>query len=114
MRPKLAIFDNYLRPVTPDKPSTRKQPRVVDLHLKPGYNQGDAVDRQLARFRGEMDSAIRAGAAEIVFIHGAGIGRLKDEIRRIIAEDYPSCSWQDAPFSRFGVGGATLIVIKHR
>jgi len=97
-----------------DRPSTRKQPGVVDLHLKPGYNQGDAVDRQLARFRGELDSAIRAGVSEIIFIHGVGSGRLKDEIRRIIADDYPSCSCQDAPFSRFGVGGATLIVIKHR
>jgi hypothetical protein len=114
LRPKLAIFDNYLRPVTPDKTSAARQPRVVDLHLKRGYNQGDAVDRQLARFRGEMDSAIRAGATEIVFIHGVGIGRLKDEIRRIIAEDYPSCSCQDAPFRRFGVGGATLILISHR
>jgi dsDNA-specific endonuclease/ATPase MutS2 len=100
--------------MTPNKPPAGRQPRVVDLHLKPGYNQGDAVERQLARVRGEMDSAIRAGAAEIVFIHGVGIGKLKDEIRRIIAEDYPSCSYQDAPFSRFGVGGATLIVILHR
>ena len=100
--------------MTSYKTSAGRLPKVVDLHLKPGYNQGDAVDRQLARFRGELDSAIRAGAAEIVFIHGVGIGRLKDEIWRIIAEDYRSCSCQDAPFSRFGVGGATLIVIKHR
>jgi hypothetical protein len=114
LRPKLAKFGNYQRPVTPNKPSAARQPRVVDLHLKPGYNQGDAVDRQLARFRGEMDSAIRAGAAEIVFIHGVGIGRLKDEIRRIIADDYPSCRCHDAPFRRFGVGGATMIIIKHR
>lgn len=100
--------------MTPNKPLAGRQPRIVDLHLKPGYNQSDAVERQLARFRGELDSAIRAGAAEIVFIHGVGIGKLKDEIRRIIAEDYPSCNCQDAPFSRFGVGGATLIVIPHR
>lgn len=100
--------------MTSYKAPAGRLPKVVDLHLKPGYNQGDAVERQLARFRGELDSAIRAGAAEIVFIHGAGIGRLKDEIWRIIAEDYRSCSCQDAPFSRFGVGGATLIVIKHR
>jgi hypothetical protein len=100
--------------MTPKKPPEGRQPRVVDLHLKSGYNQGDALDRQLARFRGEMDSAIRAGAAEIVFIHGGGIGKLKDEIRRIIGEDYPSCSCQDAPFGRYGVGGATLIVISRR
>ena len=114
MRPKLAIFGNYLITVKPVKPSPRNQPRVVDLHLKPGYSQGDAVSRQVARFRGELDSAIRAGAAEIVFIHGAGTGRLKEEIWRIVAGEYPSCSCQDAPFRQFGVGGATLIVISRR
>jgi dsDNA-specific endonuclease/ATPase MutS2 len=94
-----------------NKTSGGRGVRVVDLHLKAGYNQGDAIERQLARFRGEMDSAIRAGATEIVFIHGAGSGKLKGEIRRIIAEDYPSCSYRDAPFGRFGVGGATVVLI---
>ena len=100
--------------MTTNRRSAGRQARIVDLHLKHGYSQGDALERQLARFRGEMDSALRAGLAEIVFIHGAGTGKLKDEIRRIIAEDYPSCSCQDAPFGRYGVGGATLIVIPHR
>ena len=100
--------------MTPNKSSSGRQPGIVDLHLKHGYSQADALDRQLARFRGEMDSAVRAGAAEIVFIHGAGVGKLKDEIWRIIAEEYPACSCRDAPFARFGVGGATLIAISHR
>jgi len=100
--------------MTPYRASAGGKSRVVDLHLKQGYNQPDAVERQLARFRGELDSAVRAGEKEIIFIHGVGMGKLKDEIRRITAEDYPSCSCQDAPFDRFGVGGATLIVIKQR
>jgi dsDNA-specific endonuclease/ATPase MutS2 len=58
-----------------------------------------------------MNSAIRAGMREIVFIHGVGSGKLKEEIRRILAEEYPSCSFQDAPFSRYGFGGATLVAI---
>jgi dsDNA-specific endonuclease/ATPase MutS2 len=94
-----------------NKTSGGREVRVVDLHLKAGYNQADAIERQLARFTGEMDSAIRAGAAEIVFIHGSGRGKLKDEIRRIIAEDYPSCRYRDAPFGGFGVGGATVVLI---
>jgi dsDNA-specific endonuclease/ATPase MutS2 len=86
--------------------------RIVDLHLKPGYSQSDAAERQLARFRGELDSAIRAGAGEIVFIHGVGTGKLKNELRNILLSEYPSCGFQDAPFARFGVNGATLVVIK--
>jgi hypothetical protein len=95
-----------------NKTSGGRGVRVVDLHLKAGYNQGDAIERQLARFRGELDSAIRAGAGEIVFIHGVGAGILKDELRRIVSSDYPSCGFQDAPFARFGINGATLVVIK--
>lgn len=94
-----------------NKTSAGRAVRVVDLHLKPGYSQSDAVERQLARFRGELDSAIRAGEGEIVFIHGVGTGLLKNELRRIVSSDYPSCSYQDAPFGRFGSGGATLVTI---
>lgn len=86
--------------------------REVDLHLGPRHGGTEAIDRQLARFRGELNSAIRAGLREIVFIHGVGSGKLKEEIRGIIAEEYPSCSFSDAPFSRYGFGGATLVTIK--
>lgn len=86
--------------------------REVDLHLPSGRGGPVAIDRQLARFRGEMNSAVRAGMPEIVFIHGVGTGKLKEEIRRILAAEYPGCSYQDAPFSRYGFGGATLVTIK--
>jgi dsDNA-specific endonuclease/ATPase MutS2 len=94
-----------------NKTSEGKGVRIVDLHLKPGYNQGDAVERQLARFRGELDSAIKAGTREIIFIHGVGSGVLKNELRSIVSSEYPSCSYADASFSRFGSGGATLVTI---
>lgn len=86
--------------------------REVDLHLREGYNSPDAIARQLARFRAELDSAVRSGRNEIIFIHGVGNGILKQELRNIISSDYPSCSFQDAPFNRYGYGGATLVIIK--
>ena len=98
----------------PDKPpgKSRQLSREVDLHLKSGYNGKDAVVRQLARVRGEMDSALRTGIREIIFIHGVGSGKLKEELRRIIAENYPSCSYHDASFARYGFGAATVVEIK--
>jgi len=86
--------------------------KEIDLHLKEGYNRPDAVERQLARFRAELDSAVRSGLREIIFIHGIGNGKLKQELREIIVTDYKTCSYQDASFSRYGYGGATLIIIK--
>lgn len=86
--------------------------REVDLHLRSGYSSPDAVERQLSRFRGELESAVRRGDSKIIFIHGVGSGRLREEIRKILSDDYPSFVFQDAPFSRYGYGGATLVIIK--
>jgi dsDNA-specific endonuclease/ATPase MutS2 len=86
--------------------------REVDLHLRSGYSGPDAVERQLARFRGELESAVRRGDRDIIFIHGQGTGRLREEIRQILTHDYPSFLFHDAPFSRYGYGGATLVTIK--
>ncbi len=87
-------------------------PREVDLHLGSGYSQPDAIERQLSRFRGELSSAVRRGDREIIFIHGQGTGRLREEIRQILTDKYPSFIFQDAPFSRYGFGGATHVTIK--
>ncbi|HUW93463.1 MAG TPA: Smr/MutS family protein [Bacteroidales bacterium] len=86
--------------------------KEVDLHLKEGYSQSDAIERQIERFRGELDSAVRTGRKEIIFIHGIGSGKLKQELRRIISTYYTSCSYQDASFNRYGFGGATLVTIR--
>ncbi len=86
--------------------------REIDLHLGSGYSGRDAVERQLARFRGELESAVRRGDREIIFIHGVGSGKLREEIREILSDNYPSFIFQDAPFSRYGYGGATLVTIK--
>jgi len=86
--------------------------REVDLHLPPGHSGTEALERQLARVRGELNSAIRAGEKEIIFIHGAGSGKLKEAIRELLATGYHSCTFRDAPFARYGYGGATAVTIK--
>ncbi len=93
-------------------PSGGSKMREIDLHLRPGQAGGEALERQLARFRGELNSAIRAGDKEIVFIHGSGSGRLRDEIRTAIATEYPSCTCHDAPFAMYGFNGATIVTIR--
>lgn len=90
----------------------RRAMREVDLHLSSGQAGADALDRQLARFRGELNSAIRAGEHGVIFIHGVGSGKLREAIHALLASGYPSCSWQDAPFSRYGYNGATVVTIK--
>lgn len=86
--------------------------REVDLHLPPGLAPGEALERQLARFRGELNSAIRAGETGVIFIHGAGSGKLREAIHSALKSGYPACGWHDAPFARYGYNGATAVTIK--
>ncbi len=85
--------------------------KEVDLHLKNGYNSGDAINRQIELFRSELDSARRSGRKEIIFIHGVGSGKLKQELIKVLLKEYPSFSYRDAPYSKYGYGGATLFTI---
>jgi len=86
--------------------------REVDLHLPSGHAGTEALERQLARVRGELNSAIRAGEREIIFIHGAGSGRLREALRTTVAAEYPSCTCHDASFTRYGYNGATAVTIR--
>lgn len=93
-------------------PSGGSKIREIDLHLRPGQAGAEVKERQLARVRGELNSSIRAGAREIIFIHGSGSGRLREALRTLIATEYPSCTCHDAPFARYGYNGATTVTIK--
>ena len=93
-------------------PSGGSKDREIDLHLRPGQAGVEALERQLARVRGELNSSIKAGAREIVFIHGSGSGKLREALRAAIAAEYPSCTCHDAPFARYGYNGATIVTIR--
>jgi dsDNA-specific endonuclease/ATPase MutS2 len=93
-------------------PKGRRAVREIDLHLRSGHASFDALERQLARFRGELNRSVRAGEEEVIFIHGGGSGKLRDAIHEIVGSEYPGCSCHDAPFIRYGFNGATVVVIK--
>ena len=94
-----------------NNPAGKGTAKEIDLHLSPGNGGVYALERQLLRFEGELRGAISRGEGEIIFIHGSGSGKLRDEIRRIIIAEYPLCVCMDASFSRYGYGGATLVTI---
>lgn len=87
--------------------------REVDLHMRYEALNTDyqAIELQILRFRAEMDRVIRDKEREVIFIHGVGSGRLKELIHRTLSENYPGCSFHDASYRKYGVGGATHVVI---
>jgi hypothetical protein len=88
----------------------------VDLHLEElvdnirGMNNGQMIDIQLRHFQRKLDEAIAANIRKIVFIHGVGNGRLKQELCKILAT-HTDLRFHDASYGTYGFG-ATEVVFK--
>ncbi len=90
--------------------------KEVDLHIEElidsiqGMSNGSIIQVQLRHFQKELEDAISRNMKKIVFIHGVGNGKLKDEIRKIL-KTYPRISFHDASFQKYGAG-ATEVTIR--
>ena len=90
--------------------------KEVDLHIEElldnwsGMSNGQLLDIQLKRVVKELDEAIATHMRSIVFIHGVGNGRLKQEVRRVIA-GYKNVRFHDASFQRYGFGATEVEII---
>lgn len=99
------------------KPHKLNDPEVeVDLHIEElieshaGMSNAQILDVQLKHVKAELDTAIASNVKKITFIHGVGIGRLKQEIY-IILKTYDRIRFYDAPYSKYGFG-ATEVVLR--
>ncbi len=90
--------------------------KEIDLHIEELVNNsrrmsnGEIVEVQLNHFQRELDSAIAQHLHKIVFIHGVGTGKLKNEIHTIL-KTYTKIRFHDASYSKYGFG-ATEVIIK--
>jgi dsDNA-specific endonuclease/ATPase MutS2 len=87
--------------------------KEVDLHIEElldnwsGMTNAQLLDVQLKRVMQELDEAIALHLRRVVFIHGIGNGRLKQEVRRVIAT-YKNVRFHDASFQRYGFGATEV------
>jgi hypothetical protein len=85
----------------------------VDLHLEElvdntrGMNNGQMIDVQLRHFQKKLDEGFAQNIRKIVFIHGVGNGRLKQEIRKILAT-HKDLRFHDASYSIYGFGATEV------
>jgi hypothetical protein len=90
--------------------------KEVDLHIEElmdnwsGMSNAQLLDVQLQRTQKELDAAIAAHMRRIVFIHGVGNGRLKQEVRKLLAT-YKGIRYHDASFQRYGFGATEVEII---
>ncbi len=113
------VFEKESKNETPlSKQSTKNNTAFeweVDLHAEElvdslrGLSNGQIVDIQLRFFQKKLDEGIAQNIRKIIFIHGVGNGRLKGEIRKILAT-YKGFKTHDASYSRYGVGATEVIL----
>ncbi len=99
------------------KKNEKSDTREIDLHIheliedETGLSDKDKLEYQMDAFRAEMKAAVKDGIRRIVFIHGKGSGRLKQDIRKELQRDYKKYNFQDASFHEYGYG-ATMVILK--
>lgn len=111
---KLNLFfeKDLPKPIPPPKKITEKE---VDLHIEEliddmrGLTSGEKLEMQLNYFQKELNSAIVNKFKRIVFIHGVGTGKLKQEIYSIL-KNYQGISYYDASYKKYGFGATEVII----
>lgn len=91
--------------------------KEVDLHIEEltdsfrGMSNHDMLQLQLRSFQKHLDEAINNRYHKIVFIHGVGNGRLKQEIMAILAGYTKEVRYHDAEYKRYGMGATEVIIL---
>ncbi len=88
----------------------------VDLHITalsppPSLPKNKYLEYQMGVFRRTMEENQGRRGRKIIFIHGVGDGILRRAIINELDEVYYKCQYQDAPFHKYGMGGALLVTI---
>ncbi len=112
-----AMMQKNVEPVKSQKGKQESGIEEVDLHAEvlvpdPGRLQaGELLELQMARFTATLENALKNGRkGKIVFIHGIGSGKLKQELRNTLTRNYPKLQYQDASFKEYGYG-ATMVFL---
>ncbi len=90
----------------------------VDLHqkaLRPFSNKLSPVEiheLQLRTIVQTLDSEKRHPGKKIIFIHGKGDGTLRQELIKELKRRSSYLKYEDAPFHKYGINGATKVTIK--
>lgn len=90
---------------------------IIDLHIDKLHNnytqltKQESLQIQIEHFLKNLDHAIATGMQQIIFIHGVGNGRLKNEIQRFLKQNDQISSFKDADPTMYG-SGATNVIIK--
>lgn len=86
----------------------------IDLHIEEllddysNMSNAEIIQVQLTYFQNALDKAMNEHFKKLIVIHGVGNGRLKQEVRALIAAT-TSLKYYDASYARFGFGATEIV-----
>lgn len=98
-----------------NKQKQKELQKEVDLHIEElvesyrGLTNTQMLNIQIEHFEKELDKAFETGLKKIVFIHGVGNGRLKQEILSIL-KTIDGISFHDASYKKYGFGATEVLI----
>jgi len=87
--------------------------REIDLHIGQlvdsyiGLSNYEMLQIQLQKVRDEIDLARKEKRSRLIFIHGHGSGKLKNELIKLL-ESYPRLEYYDASFRKYKLGATEV------
>ena len=87
----------------------------IDLHIEEllddysRMSNAEIIQVQLRHFQQALDKAITERYRKLTVIHGVGNGRLKQEVRNIIAAN-SALRFYDGSYARYGFGATEIII----
>ncbi|HET6225775.1 MAG TPA: DUF2027 domain-containing protein [Bacteroidia bacterium] len=103
-------------PVKISKPHAANNPlneMEIDLHIEEllddytNMSNAEIIQVQLNYFQNALDKAMNEHMRKLVVIHGVGNGRLKQEVRAILAT-YDNLRYFDGSYARYGFGATEI------
>lgn len=100
------------KPHTVNNPNSEME---IDLHIEElidnfsGMSNFEIVQIQLNSFKNALDNAITGHYRKLIVIHGVGNGRLKQEVRNILAT-YKNIRFYDASYAKYGFGATEILI----
>lgn len=90
-----------------------RSPAEIDLHTEAlrlditGMPGSQILEKQLSAFKNYLEQAIADGLDQVLIIHGAGQGTLRQEIHRQLSKHPNVAYYKDARKEKFGYGATT-------
>lgn len=90
--------------------------KEVDLHIEElienssGLSNFEMLNIQLERFEKELDDAVAKKMRKLIFIHGVGNGRLRQEIHKTL-KNTRGITFQDASYKEYGYGATQVNIL---